>query len=76
MKIKNVEGHPDLVAYLPDGYGFERVPDGATVTDGYSVRRTAPVGNGVWDLWHIATRERNIHVAYVWLPSGGETVTI
>ena len=75
-KVNPVENRNDLVAYLPEGYGFESVPSGAAVLDGYGERQTAPYGGGFWDLWHIAERETNTHVAYVWLPSGSRTVRL
>lgn len=75
-KVMPVEGHEDLVAYLPEMFGFESVPSGATVLDGYSKPQKAPSGGGFWDLWHIAERETNTHVAYVWMPSGSQTVRL
>ena len=75
-RVMPVESREDLVAYLPEGYGLESVPAGVTVLDGYSNPRTAPSVGGFWDLWHIADRETNTHVDYIWIPSGSQTVRL
>lgn len=76
MKVAKVENRDDLVAYLADEYGFDGVLPGNTVMDGYSNPQTAPYNGTAWDLWHIADRETNTHVDYVWMPSGSSIVSM